>query len=172
MNYNPKTLKSLENTWIGELLLISDEEIEKALSELRDTEKEEMTSVTDEEHGEIIFPHLLGEINDFEKAMYTLLDRKHKEHREMHESEGSIGISIDHDNIHHLTKELQRNLFFSIQKRYPDSPGDGLRLSKGGKIFATKKSEEEEEMGSLMNILFGGRGRGFGMGIHVVEVKM
>lgn len=173
MSYNPKTLKSLEDTWIGELLMVTDEEIEKALNELPDAQSREKVTTTDDELKEVTFPLFLGEMNDFERAVNALLDKKLARHKEIcgPEREAGNGLSSEHEELHHLIDHLNKAMFRSIKKRHFDNPGDGICISNGGKIFATKKSEEEE-MESLMNILFGGRGRGFGMGIHVVEMKM
>ncbi len=173
MNYNQKTLKSLEDTWIGELLMLTDEEIETANNELPDAESREKVTTTDDKLKEVTFPLFLGEMNDFEKALNALLDKKIARHNEIcgPEREAGKGLSSEHEGLHHLIDHLKKVMFDSIKKRYLDTPGDRICISKGGKIFATKQSEEEE-MESFMNSFFGGRGRGFGMGIHVVEVKM
>lgn len=171
MNYNPKTLESLKSTWIGELLMLTNEEIETAMNELPDPEKEEKITTTSEEYGKITFPHLLGEMNDFERAINTLLIQKVARHNEICGKEREAGgdFSPEHNELHDLIPQLKEEMFRSIKKRFSDIPGSGLQTFQGGKIYAIEETENEGFPPFLKDLFGIGRSR---MGIHVVEVNM
>ena len=170
MNYNQTTLKSLESTWMGELLTLTDEEIKKVLSELPDVEKEVKNTVTDEQHGEITFPHFLGEMTNVEKALCALLLQKDLHHAEICEKERENGgdFSPEHNELHELIPQLKEEMFRSIKKRFPDILGSGLQISQGGKIFAVQENKEEELPPFLRDFF---ESRKFG-GIRVITVEM
>lgn len=171
MNYNQTTLESLKGTWIGDLLSLTSEEIQKAADDLPEINQASSTETEPEEGQEgpqIKLPLLLGEMNDYEKALNALFDKKYVEHKEICGKEKPEDFSPEHERLHELISLLKNEMWSSIQGRYPDSPGTGLQISKGGKIFAIKQRKHPMEEALEM---FAGKGGMFG-GVEVHVVRM
>jgi hypothetical protein len=145
--YDEETLKRVEGTWIGELLAMTNEEIQKAADDLPEIKNQEESddSVSEDEQGndsKIKLPVLLGEMNDYEKALNALFDKKNLEHKEICGKEEPGEFSPEHARLHELLPFLRDEMWRSISSRLQgtDQPEGSVKsISKGGKIFAIKK---------------------------------
>lgn len=162
---NQKTFESLRGAWIGSLLEISEEEIQKAADALPEIKTQE----NEQGGSEVKFPFLLGEMNQYERALNALFDKKYLEHKEIcrkeHADEFKGDFSPEHEELHRILPILKDEMWNSIHARFPDAPGDTKVLSKGGKIFATQN--QKNPMQEIVESLFGGAFPSRGM---IVEI--
>jgi hypothetical protein len=114
---------------------------------------------------------ILGEMNDLEKGMYTLMDKKDKECEEIKEkavdlllSDKKIGKGVaekldkQHSMIHATKDFAQKILWASIRSRVERTEGyDTLGLRKDFKIVESKGEKERGPSIGIISIGMSGR---------------
>jgi|GEM_PF-1800124 len=149
MTHNSKILKSLNGTWIDELLSISDEEIKEVISNLNDIKMTEpKITISQDGNDQVInFPYLLGEMNDFEKAALALLKKKQDELDGL--KSGNIPFQVT--QYQDIISIIKRCISSSVHERYQILPNTsvGFSLSKNGEIFAIHGYSREDKPVSM-----------------------
>lgn len=148
--YNQKTIDEIMNTWVGELVSLSEESIEQTLDTIPDV------AVLHAENPDMFLgaPVFLSDMTRFEKVLFTLLEQKRIKYADLSLEKGGDAFSPELRELHRVFSLLYNEMWESINARYPEDeshPGNGISISKGGKLFSTERKEDPagEEMQEL-----------------------